>query len=502
MIQVNKDFLKNENYIKTVIEKAKKEMKKKQARYNRYTRSASRKDVDVAIEYYATTIATGYFAGVAPEITIKQETNQKKISILKKLFNKIVGKNADKEEFQIMIDYIREYNDDPTVFYNLAKDYFITGSCYALQYENDDNKLIYADIPSTQTVALYDFSTPVQKVGIMRIWTEQDSTGKDVEMVNIITDTEKLYYKNDIKNKKEYKLDVDMTEKVEWLIVPAFAIENPDGLCIFSVVESLIDALETIIKNNKETFEQNADAKLIAIGYAPENEMFIEDEKGNLVVNQARIKEDNAVLNAKMLYVSGDKDNRGDFKWLLKELNDTASENHKKTLIEFIFMILCVPNLTDVGFTNADNSSALEKKFFSLEQLIIQTEKLFKKEYLAMFENFVDRINKKYSTSFDFSEINITFKRNLPTNKLEVVNMWKGLRGIVSDETVISNLPFDIDVETELAKKKEQDEENIMKFQSNMENNKKVGNGDVEEDTGKAKELPKGLQEKTKVNDR
>jgi hypothetical protein len=67
-----------------------------------------------------------------------------------------------------------------------------------------------------------------------------------------------------------------------------------------------------------------------------------------------------------------------------KELNDTASENHKKTLIEFIFMILCVPNLTDVGFTNADNSSALEKKFFSLEQLVIQAEKLFKKEYLAI----------------------------------------------------------------------------------------------------------------------
>ena len=42
-----------------------------------------------------------------------------------------------------------------------------------------------------------------------------------------------------------------------------------------------------------------------------------------------------------------------------------------------------------------------------------------------------------------------------------------------------------------------------MKFQSGITNNeKKVGNGNVEEDTGKAKELPKGLQEKTKVNDR
>jgi predicted ATP-dependent endonuclease of OLD family len=90
MIQVNKDFLKNENYIKTVIEKAKKEiekakkeMRKKQARYNRYTRSASRKDVDVAIEYYATTIATGYFAGVAPEITINKKQTKRKYQYLK-----------------------------------------------------------------------------------------------------------------------------------------------------------------------------------------------------------------------------------------------------------------------------------------------------------------------------------------------------------------------------------------------------------------------------------
>ena len=31
-----------------------------------------------------------------------------------------------------------------------------------------------------------------------------------------------------------------------------------------------------------------------------------------------------------MLYVSGDKDSRGDLKWLLKELNDTASETTRK----------------------------------------------------------------------------------------------------------------------------------------------------------------------------
>ena len=71
------------------------------------------------------------------------------------------------------------------------------------QIENTDNKMIYAEVKSTQTVALYDFSTPIQKVGLMRIWTEQDATGKDVEMVNIITETEKLFYKNNVKNNEK-----------------------------------------------------------------------------------------------------------------------------------------------------------------------------------------------------------------------------------------------------------------------------------------------------------
>jgi hypothetical protein len=70
--------------------------------------------------------------------------------------------------------------------------------------------------------------------------------------------------------------------------------------------------------------------------------------------------------------------------------------------------------------------------------------------------------------------------------------MWKGLRGIVSDETVIENLPFDIDTETELTKIKEQQDENIMKFQANMKGNDVE---DVGRDTKETEELPKGIKE-------
>lgn len=488
MIQTSKEALRDTRKVQKVIERAKKEMATRQERYNRYTRKTSKNNVNVPFEYYISNIASGYFGGIAPEVAIKQETNQAKISILRKMFNKIVGKNANKDEFQIMLDYIREYNDDATVFYEWAKDYFITGACYGLVYETVDNKIVYARVPSTQACALYDYSIPTQKIGLIRIWNEEDT-----ERVEIITDEEKLYYIKNVRQGREYKLDEDMQENVDWYLAPIFAIENPDNLCIFSAVEELIDAFETIITNNRDTFELNADAKLIAIGYSPENERIIKDENGNEIPNPARLLEDELVLRAKMLYVNGEGEAKGDFKWLIKDINDTASENHKKTLIELIFLIACVPNISDVGFTNAENSSALEKKFFSLEQNIILAEKLFKKEYLAMFENIVDRINLKNSTNFDFSEIQITFKRNLPTNKKELIDMALSLREVLSEESVIGMLPLDIDTETELAKKKEEQETNMDKFMRGQ---------NVGEDKQGTEEAPNELQEEPTNNER
>lgn len=469
MIQFDTERILDAEYIETIASQAKRQIHIKEDRYNRYTRS-NKQDVDVALEYYIVNIASGYFGGIPPEIIIKQEQNENKKAMISKLFDINIGQNANAEEYQLLVDYIREVNDDNTVFYQLVKDYFITGSCYALQFEDEQNELKYARIDPLKTVGLYNYEIPIDDVGAMTI----TNYGK-TETLQIITKNMVVSYIN--KNNGGYILDESNTyeRSIPWLLSPVMCVENPDNLCIFSTVENLIDSLEIIISNNKKTFAQNANAKLIAIGYSPKNELIIEDENGELIHNPARIAEDNAVLNAEMLYVSGDEQNRGDFKWLLKDLNDTASENHKKTLIDLIFMIACVPNITDVGFTKADNASALEKKFFPLEQIIIEAEKLFKKEYIELFENFTHRINQRKSTNFNYREIDIVFKRNLPSNNSEVVDTWLKLQGIVSDETIISNLPFNLDVETEKARLNNQDEFDINKFNVKVEN-------DVEED--------------------
>lgn len=475
MLQCSKEYLTNEKHINVLVEQAKKVLRKRTQLYNRYTRKFDNRDVKVNLEYFITNIASGYFGGKAPTYTIKQETDEKKKKSIAKLFKKIVGENANKEEFQLVIDYIRDYNDDSSFYYDLVKDYFITGACYGLNYQEEDN-IRYAVTSSRQTIAIYDYSTPVNKIAIMRIWEELDSDGFKASMVEVITDEFKYHWKNSRQQPKEYKLNTNMNEEVQWSLVPAIAIENPDNLGIFEPVLSLIDAFETIIENNKNIFEYNDDAKLMVKGYQAENPMFILDETtGEQVINPARVLEDRKLLEARVVYTP---DKEGEFEWLIKQINDVASENHKKTLIELILMVVCIPNVTDTGFTNADNASALEKKFFPLEQVLIQADKQFKKELLALWENIIDRVNTKHSTNFDFSEIQIDLQRNMPIEKKEIVEMALKLRNIISDESVIRLLPFDFDVESELAKRKEQNEENMMTniemFKNQDKNNPQV----------------------------
>ena len=461
MLQMQLSYLDNEKNVSTIVQKAKEVLKHRQMLYDRYRRKVDA-EIKVPLEYYIANIATGYFGGKAPKFTIKQEKDENKKQIILKVLEKKVGENADADELKILIDYINDYNDLPAFFYELVFDYMTTNACYWIEYETEDNEIVFARVPSLQTVAIYDYSTPIQKIGGIRIWTEIDDDGFDADMVEIITADSKRYYKNSRKQPDEYKEDTEAKEDVKWNLVPFNAVENPDELCIYEPVLTLIDAYETIIENNKNLFEYNDDAKLKITGFTPQNPLMIQDENGNWIKNPERTKEDNLILEAPTFYTP---DNTGDIDWITKDINDTASENHKKTLIELILMISMIPSISEIS-TREKTATEIERSFFPLEQVLTRADKLFKKELLAMWENITDRINLKKNTNYDFREIQIDLERNLPTDKDSMVEMALKLREVLSDETVLGMLPFDIDVESELAKKEEEAQES---FNENMQ---------------------------------
>lgn len=188
-----------------------------------------------------------------------------------------------------------------------------------------------------------------------------------------------------------------------------------------------------------------------------------------MIENPERKQNDETMLKMKVFYTP---DNSGDIAWVEKSVQDTALENHKKTLIDLIAMISGVPNITDLGFTNADNASALDRKFFALEQMITDADKHFKQAILRRWETIIDRINKRKHKSYDFRNIKIDLQRNLPTDKDTETTRALKLRGLLSDASIIDMLPDDLDSTSELEKIDKQNEENIQK---NLENMTKFG---------------------------
>ena len=60
---------------------------------------------------------------------------------------------------------------------------------------------------------------------------------------------------------------------------------------------------------------------------------------------------------------------------------------------------------------------------------------------------------------FDWRGIDIIFTRNVPSNDTDIANMVNTLSGIVSDETLLAQIPFVEDVEAELERLKQQKED-------------------------------------------
>lgn len=472
------------------------------------------KKENITFEKYIWLIASGFLGGKAPVFTVNDTTDEDKIRIIKELFDKSITDKDYKKKMEIVIDYITSFNDDETEHYNLISDALGVRGAYELIYENNDNEIVYSRLDPLQTVAIWDYNVPKNLVGFVNIHPEQN-VNSTTRLIVEITDKNgtRKFAKGgqvfDEREKKQVDVYVELISEYEnhnWGDVPGFAVELDE-----SIFESIVDTVlkyEKLIKNTSNMFEYNDElAKLAIYGYAPENEMVTQeqytDEKGNTqtrdVINPAREIEDENVRKSKTLYFP-DKSNGG-AEWVLKEINDSGIQNTLKTFIDLILMMAGVPNTFDLGFTNADNASAIDRKFFSLSMMTINLKQQFKMGYKRRWELVFNRMNLKKGTEFDFRDVSIALPDNLPANESEVIDMWLKLRGLVSDETVTERLPLDLNYQNEMNKMDMQNERNIetnlrqmqMLSQEEQENDteKQDGNEEVQDltDTQKASKL-------------
>lgn len=487
MLRYSEKLLEKEDSISNLYYRVTRELDARKQLYDEFRRkytdeelaSLTDEDIKIPLQRYLSVMAVGFFAGKPPVYKV-HAYDEELDKLDQELFDKSPNDEQKVKEMEFIIKHITDYNDDGKEFFSLAFDYFVKRACYEILYKNENGEITYSKADALETMAIWDYSIPRNLIGLYRVIRTTLANGEYQTMVELTTKTGTRYYmdtpeKRDLfKNKNAYekkfkkeplfKEDKTKAKPNKWDDMQIIALENEHGLNIFESVDSLIKAYERVMQNSRNTFKYNDEAILKVVGYVPENEATTVDDKGNTIINPARRLEDEYVLQSRVRYLQ----EGGDISWVIKDVNDNALQNHKKTLMDLICLCSFIPNMTDLGFTQADNNSALEKKFFALQQLIVDAEADFKMGLLRRWELIFNKFNKDKGKEYDFRNIEVYLQRNMPSDASTETTRALSLRDLLSDETVIGMLPDDLDPKNEIAKKKSESETNMEDNQALM----------------------------------
>lgn len=429
------------NDIPKLLEKVRPVLKKRKELHDKYTRKADASTVMfsdtnsntvIPFEKFITDLATGYLSGT-PIYSVTDTTDEDKKRLLELLLDKKQPDADYKKGMEIIINYVTGYNDDSTENYDLFHDILEMTSCYEILYENENNEIVYSRYDPLQTVACWDYNTPVNLIGLIRTWDEENLNGTIITKFELTDKYGTRTY--DIRGNEVIESD---NQNHNWGDVPAIAVET--DFAIFETCEDIVQSYEQLIQNVRNTYQYNdSDCKLKITGYTPEYPMVVPDENGEPKINPARIKEDEAWVKSLTIYVA----EGGDVSWLVKQLDANGVTTILKAYIDLMFQIAGIPNTSDLAFNSTDlNASAIDRKFYVMNMATACVVSQLKKAYLRRWELIFGRINLKKDTNFDFRDIEIDLPKNLPANDDEKIDSMLKLQNVLSLQTIIEKLGY------------------------------------------------------------
>ena len=340
---------------------------------------------------HAVGIRVGYFSGEPLTITSESETET------------------------LALNDILEYNDFQDVNSDLDELSSIHGTANLVLWIDEDGFVRMSPLKPSESFVVYDNSIKQEPVGavIYRQYTSNDQTFTEITLYN----KDRIqYYKGDIQTpvlmgeEPNFFGDIPMVEFVE----------NKHRKGSFEDAISIVDAIENIMSSSVNEIEYFDNAYLLL-----KNLSATEPED---IVN---------MKNNRTLLVDGD----GDASFLTKSVSDTYIQNMLNRLTNDFHKLTGTPNLTDESFAGNASGVALSYKMFGLEKQMNKKESKWRKSIQRMIELIVNVLNMR-GQNIDYRNYKITFTRALPQNVAETAQMVTSLNGIVSNETLLSLLPF------------------------------------------------------------
>ena len=334
------------------------------------------------------------------------------------------------------VQYFLRYNDYIQKDTELLTQGLIFGVAYELLYIDSDGETRFENISPLYGFDIYSSDLSDDDMSaFVRIYTEDnvDITQSNTYMVVVYTKDKITTYKT-VGEFGSLEFVSEVPHSFGQVPVVAFNL-NPEREGIFEQIIPLQDSYNEVLSAQLDELGMLVDSFLVLKGVSAEKED-IQDMKTNRVLLM-------------------DADSSAEF--LVKNVNNSQIIEILTEIKKRIIEISTCPDFSAENFATT-SGIALQYRLTGFRNTSLAFMSQLEKALRRRIELFgwIEQIKGDKVTDFK-----ITFTNNLPTNTLEIAQIVNQLRGLVSDETLLSQIPFVDDAKEELKKAQAEKQANM-----------------------------------------
>ncbi len=340
--------------------------------------------------------------------------------------------SADDESAVAELNKIFRYNDEQSHNYSLAKEASVFGVAYELVYVDIRGNVRFKKLKATECIPIYDNTLEDELLYLIRFYDSKDILEKEATRIIEIYSRESIARYKGKSNAFQF---VDEQPHGFTGYVPVSIYKNNEKQKNdFGMIITLNDAYDMTVSDSVNDMAQFADSYLVLKGLGDVSD----DDLRKMKINRTLLLDD---------------ESGADF--LVKNVNDAYAQNILNRLDSDIHKFSGSLDLT--SDITALSGIAIKYRLIAMENNAAAKQTEFKKGLLRRIE-LISQIISVLGGASVITEIEISFSRNLPTDEMEAAELVNKLRGIVSDETLLSLLPFVENAQDELEKIKKSDD--------------------------------------------
>lgn len=343
---------------------------------------------------------------------------------------------SSEQDIEDIMEILR-YNDYQSEDSDFLLDALIYGTAAELMYMDNAGKTRFRLINPLQCFGVYDDSLTSDLLYFVRIYSANDWDNSDLHYIDVYSDYDIKHYSMSGTNGNLMEF---LGEEPHYFAqCPANIFSLPDEKSIFDCVMSLQDSANELLSAEIDDYSAFCDAYLMLLG--------VDADADDI----AAMKENRVLVLPEGASAA----------WLTKSANDAQVENILKRIHDSIYRIAQCPDFSSESFVGGVSSGiAIQYRLTGMENKAGIIEGRMKKALQRRVEIICGIASLKLGEEV-FRDIQIDFKRNIPEDNASLINMVNSLKGIVSDATLLSQLPFVSDVNAELEAIQEQKAANM-----------------------------------------